>query len=374
MGDKKDNNTAPSGSFYSDINPAVRLEDIFVPAGTGGVVLIPERNEPRKEPTERRLPVTLCETAEGNSAKRVYDSLGKDAGPSINDSHVTDRMTVNAKVSESRPKVDYGSLRKDKFLLYKKLPFIRRRMDFGTWVDRNKVAVSVTVMAYLVGLFAFASVRIDMSADKVMQGVLVEIAPEAEQEPEPEQETPEEEKKPAPAEVRDVRNAASNATARLDGGLKDDKGTKDNDIYKDAEQLDAKLAASRAAYERMESELAALAERPRTNNQRKGNQETERKQSRVSGNVTVEYDLEGRDAVYLPVPAYKCHNGGRVVVNITVNRSGNVVSASVDKSRSSDDPCLCENAVSAAKGSSFNAGTSFPVRQNGTITYLFLSQ
>lgn len=337
-------------------------------------MLIPERSEPRKEPTERRFPVTLCEAAEGNSAERVYDSLGKDAGPSINDAHVTDRMTVNAKVSESRPEVDYGSLRKDKFLLYKKLPFIRRRMDFGTWVDRNKVAVSVTVMAYLIGLFAFASVRIDMSADKVMQGVLVEIAPEAEQEPEPEQETPEEEKKPAPAEVRDVRNAASNATAQLDGGLKDDKGTKDNDVYKDAEQLDAKLAASRAAYERMESELAALAERPRSNNQRKGNQDTERKQSRVSGNVTVEYDLEGRDAVYLPVPAYKCHNGGRVVVNITVNRSGDVLSASVDKSRSSDDPCLCENAVSAAKGSSFNAGTSFPARQNGTITYLFLSQ
>lgn len=369
MGDN--NNTA---SFYSDINPGAGSDDLFVPGGTGGVVLIPERIEPRNEPVKRRLPVTLCEAAEGKSSARVYDSLGEKVGPSLNDAHVTDRKTVNAEASERCPEVDYGSLRKDKFLLYKRLPFIRRKIDFGTWVERNKVAVSVTVMAYLVGLFVFASVRIEISSDRVMQGVLVEVAPEVEPEPEPEREMPEEEKKPVPAEVRDVRNAASNATAQLDGGLKDDKGTKANDIYKDAQQLDAKLAASRAAYEQMESELAALAERPRSNDQRKGNQETERKQSRVSGNVTVEYDLEGRDAVYLPVPAYKCHNGGRVVVNITVNRSGDVISASVNKGRSSDDPCLCENAVSAAKGSSFNAGTSFPARQNGTITYLFLSQ
>ena len=178
--------------------------------------------------------------------------------------------------------------------------------------------------------FVFASVRIDISADKVMQGVLVEVAPDMEPEAEPEKETPMEDK-PAPAEVRDVHNAASNATAQLDGGLKDDKGTKANDIYKDAQQLDAKLAASKAAYERMESELAALCRASPFNDQRKGNQDTERKQSRGSGNVTVEYDLEGRDAVYLPVPAYKCHNGGRVVVNITVNRSGDVISASEDK-------------------------------------------
>lgn len=373
MDDKKDNTAASSGSFYSDINPGAGEDDAFVPGGIGGVVLIPERSEPRKKPEDRRLPVTLCEVAEGKSAKRVYDSLGEEIGPSLNDAHVSDRKTVNAEVSESRPEVDYGAWRKDKFLLYKKLPFIRRKMDFGTWVERNKVAVSFTVVAYLVGLFVFASVRIDISADKVMQGVLVEVAPDMEPEAEPEKEAPMEDK-PAPAEVRDVHNAASNATAQLDGGLKDDKGTKANDIYKDAQQLDAKLAASKAAYERMESELAALAERPRSNDQRKGNQDTERKQSRVSGNVTVEYDLEGRDAVYLPVPAYKCHNGGRVVVNITVNRSGDVISASVDKGRSSDDPCLCENAVSAAKGSSFNAGTTYPARQNGTITYLFLSQ
>jgi len=368
MGDNKDN----TASFYRDINPDGGKDDVFVPAGTGGVALIPERSV--TAPERRGVRPTLCETAEAGSVKRVHDSLGEDAGPSINDAHVTDRKTVNEEVSGSLPRADYGVWRKDKFLLYKRLPFIRRKIDFGTWVERNKVAVSVTVMAYLVGLFAFASVRIDISTDKVLQGVLVEIAPEAEPEPEAEQEEKPEEKRPTPAETRDVRNAASNAQAQLDGGLKDDNGTKANDIYKDAEQLNAKLAASRAAYESMESELAALAERPRSNDQRKGTQDTERKQSRVNGNVTVEYDLEGRDAVYLPVPAYKCHNGGRVVVNITVNRSGDVVSASVNKSRSSDDPCLCDNAVSAAKGSSFNAGTSFPARQSGTITYLFLSQ
>ena len=394
-------NDVSSGTFYSQINGDADKKEAFTPKGTGGLALHskkeadssstgtaksvggagaskshgeethPDKGSGKESVHKERLREPI-ESREGK--KKVCDKFEEEAPESINDSHVSHRKTVNDKVSEHKPPIDMEAQRRDKFLLYKKLPFIRRRVDFGTWVDRNKVAVSFTVISYLVALFVFAFVRINILADKEQTGVLVEFTPEPEEvKPEPEKEDPKK-KKPVPDEIVDLHNAASNAAAELDGGLKDDKGTKANDIYKDAEQLNARLAASRAAYEQAQSELKAMLETPPSNNQRRGTQESERKQSRVSGNVTVEYFLENREAVYLPVPAYKCHNGGRVVVNITVNRSGYVISASVDKSSSSDDSCLCENAIEAAKNSSFSASMDAPMRQNGTITYLFLSQ
>lgn len=372
-----------SGSFFSEINPSAgEKKNTFVPGGTGGVPLVDDNASEKKISDQSKALVLsrknddmVADTVLDESKTRLNDKFADDLVQSLNDSHISYGKTVNTEISSSKPRVDVEGQKKDRFLLYKRLPFIGRKIDFGTWVEHNKVAVSITVGVYLVALFAFASVRININSESVMQGVLIEIEePESVEEPEKPQEEPEKKKEMKPVSYEDVRNTASDARAQLDGGLKDDKGTKANDIYKDAEQLNAKLAASRAAYEQAQSELSALNERPRTNNQRKGSQEKERKASRVSGNVTVEYDLLNRTAVYLPVPSYKCHNGGRVVVNIVVNRNGDVVSASVDKSISSDDACLCDNAIAAAKESSFNVSETAPARQSGTITYLFLSQ
>ncbi len=94
-----------------------------------------------------------------------------------------------------------------------------------------------------------------------------------------------------------------------------------------------------------------------------------------TGATTISYYLPDRNGRYLPLPIYKCLQGGRVVVNIEVNQEGQVVRAEIDKEASgSQDPCLQESALDAAKRSLFTISTSAPARQAGTISYIFQAQ
>ena len=81
-----------------------------------------------------------------------------------------------------------------------------------------------------------------------------------------------------------------------------------------------------------------------------------------------------RQSRKLPVPAYTCQSGGRVVVNVTLNRSGNVIAAEVDRSQSDNIAELHDAAVRKARESRFNLDQSAPERHRGTITYLFRPQ
>ena len=71
------------------------------------------------------------------------------------------------------------------------------------------------------------------------------------------------------------------------------------------------------------------------------------------------------------IPAYRCEAGGEVVVQIAVDRGGEVLSARV---LSGGDECMRETALAAARASLFNIDASAPARQTGTVTYLFIPQ
>lgn len=99
------------------------------------------------------------------------------------------------------------------------------------------------------------------------------------------------------------------------------------------------------------------------------------KKAVFKGPTNISYDLIGRNDVSLPIPVYKCQGNGRVVVIINVNQAGEVESASIDKSLSDLDDCLFEAALKAAKKTKFNADfAKAPLKQKGTITYLFVAQ
>ena len=76
----------------------------------------------------------------------------------------------------------------------------------------------------------------------------------------------------------------------------------------------------------------------------------------------------------MPIPIFKCEFGGKVVVNVIVNRKGRVVKAEVVDAESRKDDCLREVAVDAALSSEFNVDENAPERQAGTITYNFVKQ
>jgi len=87
-------------------------------------------------------------------------------------------------------------------------------------------------------------------------------------------------------------------------------------------------------------------------------------------NSSVSYSLVDRMHTFLPTPIYLCEQGGRIVVNITVDLEGNVVDAYINASSSSENGCLIDHALEYAKESKFNKNPK-KASQLGTITFLF---
>ena len=128
------------------------------------------------------------------------------------------------------------------------------------------------------------------------------------------------------------------------------------------------LAANRRAALQAEEDEVATEDNPDAGG------ESEGEVHEYSGPSVLSYDLEGRKAVKLPIPAYKGYGGGDVAVAIYVNQAGRVIKAQVIESASSKDKSLWSWAVKAAEKSRFNRSDSAPDPQKGSIVYRFIAQ
>ena len=157
-----------------------------------------------------------------------------------------------------------------------------------------------------------------------------------------------------------VRNIAVDRSA-----LKDDRHSAEDaeQLYKDAEKLKHDL---QTPIEIPEDNSVVAAPEPK--------KEKPREEPKYSGPSVLSYELEGRKASRLPIPAYRCIGAGEVRVNITVDRQGTVTGAKVDDGSSAADGCLRSFAVRAARMSKFSMSTTAPDRQQGYIIYQFVAQ
>ena len=148
--------------------------------------------------------------------------------------------------------------------------------------------------------------------------------------------------------------------------LKDDRHSAEDaeQLYKDVEKLKEDLQKM--------PEVPADNEIVAETTPRK--KEEPKKEAKYSGPSVLTYELEGRKASRLPIPAYRCIGAGEVKVNITVDKQGTVVGAKVDEGSSSSDGCLRSFAIRAARMSKFSMSTTAPDRQQGYIIYQFVAQ
>ena len=164
------------------------------------------------------------------------------------------------------------------------------------------------------------------------------------------------------ARSQPVRNVTVNRSQ-----LKDDRNTDADQLYRDAERLAQDL---KDGQHRQQDDPEDFVQDPVT----PPSDPKPRKQQTYSGPSVLSWSLDGRKATHLPIPAYRCIGAGEVTVIITVNNQGTVVDAKVDDGSSSGDGCLRSFATRAARLSKFNASTTAPARQLGTITYAFIAQ
>lgn len=162
-----------------------------------------------------------------------------------------------------------------------------------------------------------------------------------------------------------IRNVIVDAGAKKGSELRDDRFKNPSQVYQEAMELQKKLEASKKEAEAYQGSD----EVPTSTNSSKQSQSESYK-----GPSVLSYTLEGRKAISLPIPVYKCIAGGDVYVSIIVNRKGYVVYASNIDGISANDDCIREYAIRAAKSSRFTASDTSPEKQQGEIVYRFIAQ
>ncbi|MCB8964522.1 MAG: TonB family protein [Bacteroidales bacterium] len=89
----------------------------------------------------------------------------------------------------------------------------------------------------------------------------------------------------------------------------------------------------------------------------------------------ISVNLNGRTVLKLPQPEYPRQKSGKVVVEVTVDKQGNVTKAKAGvKGSTTLDSQLLKAAEKAALNAKFNIKADAPASQIGTITYIFRLQ
>lgn len=162
-----------------------------------------------------------------------------------------------------------------------------------------------------------------------------------------------------------IRNIAVDAGSQI---LKDDRNTDVEKLYGDAERLARELKSG--AFSTKAEDYEDYASPSPVPEKEDGAAAS----ATYTGPSVVSYSLDGRKAMTLSIPAYRCLGGGDVTVRITVEQSGTVSDAEIMEEFSSGDRCLREYAKRAARLSRFTASSTAPKRQVGEIVYRFIAQ
>lgn len=246
------------------------------------------------------------------------------------------------------------------------LPFSRKRVDVGAWAYDHRVAILVTMVAYVLFGVAFVAADIIIERKNSQAEIMLDLSDLEELQKELERAQELNRLLNERYDQSPATNRISNENA-LDESLEDHR-TDAREIYAEADEVQQRMRDNAADYA-----LGLGREREILDQHYEGEKIENRK---MRGNVTVSYSLAEpvRYAVKMPVPAYMCEGGGEVVVDVVVNRSGEVIDCKVNDALSAKNNCLRESALSKAGESLFNADPSAPARQRGMIEYTFIAQ
>ena len=263
-----------------------------------------------------------------------------------------------------------------------RLPFEKGPTDLGSWAYEHRVGLCCMIIAYLAFGIVFVSVKIAMNQERVEGAMYIDLTDMQQALETLQQQVPEQQDEGD--DFSNVKNRISDENGRSEsvgrttvstagGGASSSKSIADfmEGLDEEAAAVAGRVKASQDAFAKGRREEQEMIARSKAQREAKeGEKESGVKQK---GSVLISYWLPGRRDVSLYMPAYQCEGGGEVPVNITVNRNGKVVSASMKES-STNSSCINDMAILAARNSRFNVDDTGSDKQSGTITYIFVPQ
>lgn len=266
----------------------------------------------------------------------------------------------------------------DEEIIGKKMPFMNQRMDFGSWVYKNRYGVISTMLIYIFLLLGIQFFTLNVSSPDLVAGIMINLE-QMEEIMEDEVEKLKEENKALEEEQQDLSEQMAVENKLLDEYF--EKQMEDAVAQPEAEEAE-ELPQEAEADEREMSELEKILARNHANfisrtkniNKEKPKSKIARTNVNKAGNVTVSVSLAGRYVTKPEVPAYLCRGGGRVEVEIVVDRNGEVLDATIFSAKQVSDQCLLTRSLEAARLTLFNVDKNAPKRQRGLITFQFVAQ
>lgn len=236
---------------------------------------------------------------------------------------------------------------------------------------KNAYGIMGTLVFHILFVSAFLVAELKKEGDIKEEAILLDFtAPKEEKLPEEKIEKKEETNT---AQDKSAVNRASNASNRAVNDAMNTRRDKffDASYNKDIEEAKKLVADVNKQLSKKVPQAKKFAMPEVTT---EGQDRDSIKNTIYSGKSNIHYFLENRYHLRLPIPVYLAKSGGTIIVDIQVDRSGNVVKAEVRSSKNAKDPMLADYAKQAAEQTVFNSEPKAPAIQRGTITYNFVAQ
>lgn len=235
----------------------------------------------------------------------------------------------------------------------------------------NGIIATLAIHVAVIGSLLFAELKNNHELPE--QALFVDLTTEEIKAPEPEK------------EKQDLGTQSLAMNGSPSGGLNsnravnlgDQSGHSSGDPFFDKEYAKEVAAAKqleRDVNKNLAKKIPVIGDIPMPVASTEGMTREEAKRSTFKGKSNIRYLLGNRYHLHLPIPVYLAQGGGEVVVDIVVNRNGEVLSATPRGGANLSDPTILAYAKQAAEKTIFNADNTAPEKERGTITYLFVAQ
>ena len=239
-------------------------------------------------------------------------------------------------------------------------------------MNLNRQQLSLIITIFSMAIVVLVLYSINLGGQEEQDDYIVEMVMEEEL---LEELTPEEEKMLEElSKVDPIKShMAYNETAKPSYGNPEPLKTLEEILEEKAEMSDGDPSEDLISDSEYAARVKELAKKREEKKQLLGEKEADKKEftnNLAKRKTSISYSLVNRNNYKLPPPIYTCIEGGKVVINIIVDGSGNVTEADFnEKSSGTSNGCLVENAITYALKAKFNSDSK--ASQKGTITYLF---
>ncbi len=236
---------------------------------------------------------------------------------------------------------------------------------------RNIYGIIGTLIFHILLFSAFLLSDIKMKGKAKEESIVIEFPEDI---TEPDEVTPENEQQKDQSTENSANGNVSNVASNQ---LSNEKTTKSVDEFLDKNYLkeveEAKQLAS-DVNKQLSKETVDLNDIKMPVQTTEGMNPDSIKNVVYTGESNITYYLENRYHLSLPIPVYLSQDGGKVIVDIVVNRQGQVIKANPRETKNLRDDQIYLYAKAAALRTIFNADQNAPAEQKGSIHYNFIAQ